>query len=243
MGEVHPFPDLEALSAALAARVAMALVRAVQDYGEASIALAGGRTPRRVYELLAEHYRDSVPWQSVHCCWSDERCVPPDHPDSNYRLAHETLLSRVPVWQEKIHRMRGEADPQAEAARYSARLEELFADQLGDGPIAFDVMLLGMGDDGHTASLFPDTGAVGRTEPCLAIDAPQGKPPGWRLSLSLPVINAARLVCIGVAGEGKAAVLRAVLAGGAGADQYPAAHVQPADAGLHWYADAAALGR
>lgn len=240
---IEAFADTQALAAACSDAVARLLIQAVQDYGEASIALAGGSTPLRMYELLAEQHRDAVPWQSVHFFWSDERCVPPDDPASNYGAAQGALLSRIPAWQEKIHRLHGEAEPLAEAARYSARLCELFDDQLGDGEIVFDLVLLGIGTDGHTASLFPDdSAALAATEPCIAVNGVAGTPPIPRLTLTLPVINAARQIYVLASGAQKAPVLRAVLNGGADAAQYPVARVQPQNGGLHWWLDSAALG-
>jgi 6-phosphogluconolactonase len=240
-GRVVTFPTPEALAQAAAAEVAGALTQAVQDFGEASLCLAGGSTPRRLYEVLAQRHRDSVPWQSVHVFWGDERCVPPDDPASNFALAQTALLSRVPVWQEKVHRMRGEADPAAEAARYSAELTRLFEDQLGEGPIAFDVVLLGLGPDGHTASLFPHDAALTATAPCVAVAGTTGNPPVPRLTLTLPVLNAAKRVFFLVSGAEKAGVLHAILGDYPEAELYPAAQVAPVQGELRWFTDEAAV--
>jgi 6-phosphogluconolactonase len=237
MPQVHTFPDLDALSAAAADAVAALLIQAVQDYGEASIALAGGGTPRKLYELLAARHADDVPWQSVHFFWGDERCVPPDNPASNYAMAQAALLSRVPVWLEKIHRMLGEDQPQMAATRYGQLLQALFEDQLGDGAIVFDIVLLGLGPDGHTASLFPGDPALEAVAPCVAVDGATGNPPGPRLTLTLPVLNAARNVLFLVSGAEKAPVVQAILGATPGSSAYPAARIQPLQGELHWYVD------
>jgi 6-phosphogluconolactonase len=241
MANVHSFPDLDALSAAAADAVAEALAQAVHDYGQASIALAGGGTPRKLYELLAARHHEDVPWQGVHFFWGDERCVPLDDASSNFALAQAALLGRIPAWQEKVHRMRGEDEPASAAARYGQLLSALFEDQLGEGEIAFDVVLLGLGPDGHTASLFPGSPALQGHAPCVAVDGATGKPPVPRLTLTLPVLNAAKRVFFLVSGAEKASVLHAILGGFPEAAGYPAAHVQPVQGELHWYVDEAAL--
>jgi 6-phosphogluconolactonase len=239
---VSKFDDIEALAQRCSDAVAALLIQAVQDFGEASVALAGGSTPLRMYEILAEQHQHTVPWQSVHFFWSDERCVPPDDTASNYANAQRVLLAWIPCWQEKVHRLRGEEIPQQEAQRYSRRLGELFADQLGEGEISFDLVLLGMGADGHTASIFPgDQTALAATEPCVAVDGSKGSPAVPRLTLTLPVINNAKQVFVLAAGAEKHPVFREVMQGGTSMSS-PIALVRPISGSMHWWVDKAAFG-
>lgn len=204
------------------------------------LALAGGSTPRRFYRAIAEAGKDRD-WHGVHFWFGDERAVPAEHPDSNYRMAREQLFARLPVPESNIHPVPVPAriTPEALAAAaqdYAAALEMLPKDR--HGVPRFDLVLLGMGEDGHTASLFPGTAALTEARHWMtAVYVPRLD--AWRLSLTLPVLNAARRVWFMVTGEGKAAVLRKVLAG-EGTD-LPVQRVQPA-AGRDWYVDAAALG-
>src|SRR3990170_208271 len=159
--EVVVFPDPERLAEAAAERFARVAAEAVGRAGRFTVALAGGSTPRDLYARLAgEPYRSGVPWREIHVFWGDERCAPPDHPESNYRMAAETLLEHVPIPREQIHRMRGE-DPDVERAAgdYEGQLRATF--RLGAGQLPrLDLVLLGMGADGHTASLFPGSPAL-----------------------------------------------------------------------------------
>lgn len=177
--------------------IAEAAVRLFLEARPRTLVLAGGRTPRPVYARLAGLPYD---WQGVDVFFSDERCVPPDHPDSNFRMAREALLSRVPA---RVHPMPGAS---CGAASYEAELRSLF----GDGPPSFDLAFLGMGADGHTASLFPGDPALGERERLVARVAGPGHP---RLTLTLPVLSAARLAVFLVAGAEKRQALQRVLAG------------------------------
>ncbi len=207
------------------------------------LGLSGGSTPHRLYARLASPpFRSRIEWARVHVFWGDERCLSPDHPDSNYRVAHESLLSKVSIPPQQIHRMRGE-DPDLDRAAevYEHELRRVFDLTPNERP-RFDLILLGLGTDGHTASLFPGSPALDETTR-LTVAVHAAPPPAPRLTLTLPVLNAAARVIFLVSGEEKAEVLRRVLQGGASPDR-PASLIRPADGPL-WLVDraaAAALG-
>ncbi len=228
-----------ALAEEAAERFAGTASRALNDAGRFSVALSGGATPRGLYaRLAAEPFRSRVDWSRVRVFWGDERCVPPDHPDSNYRLAHELLLSRVAILPDNVHRMRGEAaDPDLAAAEYAAELQTAFGLKRGERP-RFDLILLGMGADGHTASLFPHSPAL-REVTRLALAAYVDAVRGYRLTLTLPVLNTAAAVLFLVAGSDKAQRLRAVLRDKP-SPEAPASLVRPERGTLHWIVDRAA---
>jgi 6-phosphogluconolactonase len=185
----------------LAAReIGQSLAQAVRERGKASLCLAGGTTPRAVYETLAKEA--DLPWAAISAYFGDERCVAPDHVDSNYRMAREALFERVPLPADHIHRMHGENPDRERAARdYDSLL-----------PAALDVLVLGIGEDGHTASLFPNSPALDETERrVLPVIGP--KPPPERLSVTAPVLAAARLVIVLAAGAGKATAVARALEG------------------------------
>ena len=194
-----------------AVRAATALAAVARTGG--SISLAGSNTPRRAYELFAAEA--AIDWSQVHLWFGDERCVPPDDPDSNYRMAYETLISRIDIPDRNVHRIRGEDDPEAAAAAYAAEI---------DG-VALDLALLGLGPDGHTASLFPESPALDvRDRAAVAVTA--SKPPPRRITLTLPVFERAVSILILAPGASKAEAIGAVLRG---ADpRYPAS-LLPAD--------------
>ena len=210
--------------------------RAVEARGRFMLALAGGSTPRALYTRLAsEHYASRIPWQATHVFWGDERCVPPESEESNYRMAYETLLRRVTVPREQVHRMRGEDEPERAADDYARVLETEFREHAP----RFDLILLGMGDDGHTASLFPHSEALDDTGH-LVIAPFIEKLAAHRLTLTFRVINAAANVTFLVAGASKAATLRAVLKGERDDHELPARRVQPERGELLWLVDEAA---
>lgn len=227
-------PGPEALSQEAAKR----FVRLAQTCDPFTVALSGGSTPRRLYETLAASpFREQVPWQHVHVFWGDERAVPPDHPGSNYRMACETWLDHVALPPRNVHRVRGELEPGAAAEAYVAELRAFF-----DLPWpTFDLVLLGMGDDGHTASLFPGSEALREsTRPAVGVTAHYQDRPARRVTLTPPAINAARLVIFMVSGASKAQTLQAVLKGPYQPDVLPAQIIQPTDGRLLWLVDAAA---
>lgn len=221
--------------------------RAAGPGGTFTVALSGGSTPRGFYALLAEDpsVRTSVPWERTHFFWSDERCVPPDRPDSNYRMAWEVMLSKVPVPPQNIHRVRGEKDDlPAEAAAYENTIRETLRLVTDYGP-SFDVILLGMGADGHTASLFPGSEAL-RERSRLVVATRVESLGAPRITFTLPLINAARHIVFLVSGKDKAETLRRVHSPSPGTEPLPAALVRPFDGTLTWVVDAdaaALLGR
>ncbi len=191
-----------------AERVAEALRTAREERGEAHLALAGGRTPRAAYEILGPLMGD---WRGVHLWFGDERCVPPDDPESNYRLVAETLLAAADVPPERVHRIACEGSPPEAARAYEAELRR-FVPAGPDGTPVLDMALLGLGEDGHTASLFPGDPVVGRDDAqCFPVHAV--KPPPDRITLSLGVLRAARRALILAEGPGKADAVARVLAG------------------------------
>lgn len=210
------------------------------------IALAGGATPERAYALLAEpERRDAIAWEKTYVFFGDERFVPPRHADSNFGMADRTLLSQVAVPRSHVYPVPTEARAVAQAAAdYGLELARFFGEEAGcDDPPRFDLVLLGLGVDGHTASLFPRSPALEVDKAWVTWSRPGMLPPAVdRITLTYPVINAARHVAFLVAGAKKAAVLRDVLEGGAARDDCPAAGVRPTDGTVTWLVDEAAAG-
>jgi 6-phosphogluconolactonase len=212
---------------------------AVAERGRFTVALSGGSTPRGLYERLARPpFRDDAPWASTHIFWSDERTVPPSHPDSNYRMAHEALLSRVAVPLGNIRRPHGENQPTDAAADYEQVLRLAFDLRSGEFP-RFDLILLGMGLDGHTASLFPGNPALSEVSRLfISTHVPQQKTN--RLTMTVPVLNAAAHVMFLAVGAGKAETLREVLEGDHQPSVLPAQFVRPEDGRVTWLLDRSA---
>lgn len=227
------------LFAAAAEEVVRAANQAVAERGRFTIALSGGSTPKSLYNLLATNARTSLPWDRMFFFWGDERHVPPTDSDSNYRMANEAMLSKVPVPAGNVFRMAAEnPDATAAAEAYEQTLRKFFQLQAGEFP-RFDLILLGMGPDGHTASLFPGTAGL-QEKSRLVIANWVEKLKAHRLSLTRPVLNAARCVAFLVSGTDKATVLRSVLEENVPGEQYPAKLVQPKDGQLIWFLDRAA---
>ena len=217
--------------------------QAVAKQGRFTICLSGGSTPRGTYALLArEPFCDQAPWPQIHIFWGDERCIPLDHPDNHYRMASDLMLSKVPVPAQNIHRMRGEATDPAQAADEYEALLRLFFSLTGDDVPCFDLILLGMGADGHTASLFPGTTALHETWR-LVVANYVPKLGAARLTLTLPVLNHARQVMFLVAGEHKADAVRAVLQGHDDQHKLPAQLVRPEKGAVLWLVDGAAASQ
>lgn len=236
MARVDVFPDAGALLDAAADAVTAIAAESIRARGRVALALAGGSTPRGLYERLAGPWRDRIDWARVHVFWGDERCVPPTHADSNYRLAAEALLRHVPVPSTHIYRMAGELEPASAARQYAATLASVLDAHAGAPPV-LDLVLLGLGVDGHTASLFPGSEAVDDTLHTV-VATPPAEGRGWRLTLTLPVLNAARSTLWLVAGETKAAALAAVLDGLPAPLPLPAQRVTGHD--VRWLVDRAA---
>lgn len=216
---------------------------AIGTSGRFRLALSGGSTPRRLYSLLASEPR--VDWPRVHVFWSDERCVPPASPQSNYRMAREALLDRVPLPEANVHRIHGERDALSAAAAYERELRQTFSAPEGSPSLdpgrRFDLVLLGLGEDGHTASLFPGTAALRETARWVVAQEVDALPPR-RITLTPPVINAAAEVAFLVSGPEKAAILEQVIEGPYRPRELPAQLVAPRAGRLRWLADAAAAG-
>lgn len=212
---------------------------AVNARGRFTIALSGGSTPKNLYNLLATNARNSLPWDRMFFFWGDERHVPPTDPDSNYRMANEVMLSKVPVPTANVFRVPAENPDAAQAAEeYEKTLRKAFQLSATDVP-QFDLILLGMGPDGHTASLFPGTAAL-QEKSRLVVANWVEKLKTNRLSFTLPVLNAARVVAFLVSGTDKASVLKTVLEENAPGEQYPAKLVNPSAGKLIWFLDRAA---
>ncbi len=228
---VYANPD--ALARAAAQHFAERVHQALEKRGRARVAISGGSTPKETFALLAdpnEFYGKDLPWDKVELFWVDERTVGPDDPDSNYRMTREQLLSKVALRPEHIHRIEGELDPEEAASKYESAIRQAF--RLEDAELPrFDVVWLGMGDDGHTASLFPHTEGVhelGRI--AFANHVPQKNT--WRITLSAPVINEALEVVFLIGGQDKAAPLERVLYGEPDPDETPAQLILPKNGSL-----------
>ncbi len=236
---IEVYPDLESLSRAAAALLVQQANLAVAARGRFSVALSGGATPRRTYELLAAPpFVDQAPWDRVHVFWGDERCVPLNDPRSNARMAKAAWLDHVPIPGDQIHPLDCAPDPAAAARQYEALLREFFAGR----PPRLDLVLLGLGDDGHTASLFPGTMVLTETERWAAeVCVAEGDL--YRVTLTVPLINQAVVAAFLVAGKSKAGVLREVLHGPYDPARLPAQLIQPQNGDLLWLTDrqAAAL--
>jgi len=243
MKEVKVFPDQGSLALSAAAHIIRIGSSAILQRGRFLFVLAGGSTPKSVYSLLGSPAQSrQLDWSQVHIFWGDERCVPPDHPDSNYRMAKESLLDSVHLPRQNIHRIPAEMSPELGSNRYQARIRSLFSnsDQLQNGFPVFDLILLGIGDDGHTASLFPFSTALHEEHSWVIPVSHQEPPPPLvdRITLTLPVINAAAHVAFLVSGESKAQPLSRVLTNGKKSQRpLPAALVQPHSGNLTWFVD------
>jgi 6-phosphogluconolactonase len=232
-GTVRRFADLDALSRAAADDFSAIVRAAVAARGTCSVALSGGSTPERLFKLLAQAGRDALPWDHVTVWWGDERTVAPDHPDSNYAMARRSLLDPLAIDAAAVHRMAGErADHDAAARDYE---RDLIA-ALGAPPV-FDLVLLGMGPDGHTASLFPGTPALDETARWVVanpVDSPVTHGATVRLTLTAPAINAARHVRFLIGGKDKADSLAHVLDGAREPRRFPSQLIAPPHGDLVW---------
>jgi 6-phosphogluconolactonase len=238
-------PDTDRLAVAAAERVVGAAAEAVRERGRFALALAGGSTPEKTYDLLADpSCANRIDWSRMYFFFGDERFVPPDDPRSNYHMARRSLLDYVPLAAAQVFPIPTDTpSPAASAAAYSRTLAAFFAQPADGEPPRFDLILLGLGDDGHTASLFPHAAALHEERAWLTWSPPGVLPPPVdRVTMTFRLINAARRVMFLVAGANKAAPLRDVLEGRAPMEQRPAAGVRPADGALTWLVDQAAAG-
>lgn len=233
-------PDPPALAHAVAEHVVACATTAIRARGQCLLALAGGTTPSAAYAALAsEAFRHQLDWSRLQVVWGDERCVPPDDPRSNYRMAREALLDHVPLKPANIHRIAGEVDPAQAASEYESQLRSLVGLGAPDVDAGLDLVLLGMGSDGHTASLFPGKAAV--RERVRWVMAEFIEAVGmWRVTLTPVAINASRQVSFVVSGAAKARRLQEVLEGPRVPDRLPAQSVRPTHGRLTWLVDEAA---
>ena len=230
-------PDRDGFVGGAADFITVLVEEAVAENGHFTIALAGGGTPRPVYALLATAvYANRIPWDKVYIFFGDERCVPPEDARSNFRMAREVMLDQVPLPSDNIYRIRGEDDPAQAALAYEQEIQRFF--RSAALPV-FDLICLGMGDNGHTASLFPGTAAL-RERTRWVVPQYVEVMSTWRVTFTTPLINAARNVAFLVEGEGKAEMLWRVLKGPYDPDVLPSQLIQPVNGRLHWLVDATA---
>ncbi len=233
--EIRPTPQDVAHAAA---DHVVSRFRAAMQFGETfSLGMAGGSTPKALYELLAgDDFRRRIEWARVEVFFGDERCVPPDHADSNFRMAKEALLDHVPIPGDNVSRMKGELDPETAAVEYGQMLKRRFGDDGG-----LDLLLIGMGDDGHTLSLFPGTSALEeQRHRCVANYVP--KADAWRITLTAPFANRSDQVLALVTGDKKSAAVARLLEGEFNPQQTPIQLIRPGDGHFTLLLDAAAAG-
>jgi len=216
---------------AVARQFAEDLLTWTQDKEKVTIALSGGSTPKVLFKLLADKYLDRFHWANIHFFWGDERCVPPDDEDSNFKMTYELLLKHIPESQRNIYRVKGENDPKEEAKRYTQVIEEVV--EKANGLPQFDIMILGMGDDGHTASIFPHQLEL-LTSDHVCATAKHPDSGQIRVTLTGEVINNSKQIAFLVTGEGKAERLKEIFGQEEGYQQYPAAHIR---GNVSWYLD------
>jgi len=208
------------------------------------LVLSGGSTPKRLFNILTgDSYQNQLPWDKIQFFWGDERCVPPDHPDSNYRMAREAFLNTLKIPEAHIHRLNGEAsNPNASALEYEEKIREHFSIKESGAPPQFDLILLGMGTDGHTASLFPDTPALEKTDRWIVANYVE-KFRTYRLTMTPRIINQAAWVIFLISGSDKAAVLSEVLEGPYEPKRLPSQLIQPEAGNMVWLLDREAANR
>ncbi len=238
------WPSAAELALASARNIAEKVGAAVSRRGVARVAISGGSTPQAAFKLLADPvqpFANTIPWDKLQLFWVDERCVPPDNPESNYGVCKKLLLDHVPIPPANVHRMEGELDPEEAASRYESVLRNTLRLEGAEAP-AFDLLLLGMGDDGHTASLFPHTEGLtefGRL--CIANHVPQKDT--WRMTLTSPVINQATEVVFEVGGAAKTAIVAEVMTGPRDPERLPSQLIRPASGRLLMQLDEAAAAK
>ena len=238
--EIRVFNDLENLSRAAANLFTAQAAESITKRDRFLVALNGGNTPMRLFRLLATDHRDQVDWKRVHVFWGDERCVPPDDAGSSYGQARDALLSRVPIPDSNIHRIIGELAPVEASGNYSLTVRR-FASPPLEWP-RFELVYLGMGEDGHTASLFPGS-PVEEAEPVIPVTAHYQDRPANRVTLTPAVFNSARRVVFMVTGAKKAVTLAEVLSDRYNPGQYPAQRINPNDGGSIWLVDEEAASK
>lgn len=239
-GQLEIFESSTLLQHGAVERIVSCLANEILAHGRASFVLSGGTTPRSVYELLGSpEYRGRLDWKKVHLFWGDERCVGPSMPESNFRMAKESLFQNISIPPQNIHRMRGELKPQEAAHESEIEIRRFFGLKEGEFP-QFTLILLGIGEDGHTASLFPGTAVLGETHRIVS-DVEVKAISASRLTLTFPAINNAATIIFLVSGRTKAGILGEVLA--KGETRYPAQQVDPISGQLFWLVDRDAASR
>jgi len=233
--EVRVIADAESVAKAVRDEIAHAVLAAVGERGRCDLVLSGGSTPRRTHELLASV---ELPWDKVHVFFGDERCVPPDHEESNWRMARETLIQRARIPDANVHRIAGERDPEDAASDAENAIQVHFGLRPGEMP-RFDVVLLGMGADGHTASLFPGTNAMEESTRLVVANHVE-RLGAWRVTMTFPVFEAAARVMFLVVGADKASMVRSATVLRPSAATPPAGRVRPRGGSLVWFVDATA---
>ena len=242
---IQIFPDRQTLIESAAAYTAELAVKSIRDSGRFTLALSGGNTPRPVYARLTQPpHVGHIDWSRVHIFFGDERCVPPQDERSNYHMARAALLDQVPFPAGNVHRIRGEDQPESAAAQYISELETAFGGSSGAGApnSRFDLVLLGMGDNGHTASLFPGLAAVTETSRWVMAQYVEVMTM-WRVTMTPVLINAARNVAFLVSGSDKAEVLSKVIEGPYQPVVLPSQAIKPLNGELHWLLDSSAAAR
>jgi 6-phosphogluconolactonase len=237
--EIKVLPDAAAIAREAAERSLRISEEASELRGRFSIAMSGGSTPKALYTLLASpEFVTQLDWPAIDLFFGDERCVPPDHKDSNFRMANETLISKVPIPRDNIYRMRGEAPPEEAAKEYGLMLKDRYGDE------GLDVVLLGMGGDGHTLSLFPGTAAVNETHHRVVANYAENSTTGksWRITMTAPFVNKSRNIIVMLAGADKAERLKEVLEGPRDPQRLPIQLIQPESGKMTWLIDTAAAG-
>ena len=239
--QLEIYPNGDTLSHEAAKYIVRLANQAIVTHGRFTMALSGGNTPKQLYGLLAaEPYRSQIDWNAVEIFWSDERYVPPDNPESNYHMAEQALLSKVPIPSDHVHRMPADQpDREAASQEYTREMQHVFG--TNDIP-SFDLLQLGMGPEGHTASLFPHQPSLHVTDR-LVMPVSVPKPPPDRLTFTPPILNAAKNVLFLVTGADKAQVVHAVIEGPYNPDEYPAQIVRPPNGEVTWMLDTAAASQ
>lgn len=234
--EIHIYASGSEFATAASERISRSILTSFETQGRCNLVFAGGNTPKKVYRQLAASFRSRIPWMDIQYFWGDERLVPPDHPDSNYFMVSESFLKHIeaiPV--ENVHRIRGEAQPEEAAMAYAKVISAV----LPAFPPRFDLMLLGLGEDGHIASLFPDTEALRERKAAVTANfIPEFN--DWRVTMTLPVLNNAREILFLVAGNSKAEVVKKVIDSEWSEPGLPAQLVRPENGSVHWILDSAA---
>jgi 6-phosphogluconolactonase len=232
--KIEVLSDLEALSHCAASIFVGGSRNSIKTKKRFAVAISGGSTPIRLYALLAsDPYRDKVEWRHIHFFWADERCVPKEDDESNFKLAYEAFLSKIPVPISNIHRVKGEKDPEQGAEEYEDDLRKFFG--MSEIPV-FDLIILGIGEDGHTASLFPDSKSLEETIR-LTVPVYMKRPKRDRVTLTLPVLNNAVQILFLVSGRSKAKIIHKILGKKGKKERYPAGLITPSHGNIIWLID------